>query len=121
MKSNNTCPFCKILKNDTKSQIIERGNKVTAIRKLSKRSNVDFLIIPNEHTTNLKTLNDPTIMNSIVDMANKLRKNTVSGTGDYTMIINNGPNGTIRQTVFHLHAHIKSTDKEWGPQLDYRY
>ena len=115
-----SCPFCLILKNDSKNQIVERGTKVTAIKKLSNKNNVNFLIISNEHTKNLKTLTDNDVISEIVELANKLSNNTKTGIGDYTLIINNGKNSIPGQTVFHLHAHIRSKDKEWGPLLDFR-
>ena len=114
-----SCPFCSILKNDVKNQIIERGTKVTAIKKLSKKNSVNFLIITNEHTINLKTLKDDQVMNEIVEMANKLSGYTEDGSGDYTLLINNGKKSIPGQAVFHMHAHIRSQDKEWGPDLDF--
>jgi len=97
--------FCKILQDDKLNQIIMRGRYVTAIKKLYKPKNVDFLIIPNRHIVNLKEPIDmeyrDLVLSEIVDLANLL-----SGGKDWSMHINNGANSN--QTVFHLHAHITS-------------
>ena len=99
----NTCPFCTLLKNDTRNQILKRGKNVTAIKKLYDTTNVNFLIIPNKHIINLKDTENNHIITEIVDMAND-----ISGEKDWSMTINNGQ--LANQTIFHLHAHIKSSE-----------
>ena len=102
------CPFCEVLKSE--GQIILRGDKVTAIKKLYKSNNVNFLIVSNEHINNLKEYRSEEhkeILSEIVDMANKLASKS-KNSGDWSMVINNGSHSN--QTVFHLHAHISSGD-----------
>ena len=107
------CVFCNILKTDRYHQIIDQNKHVTAIKKSRERFRVDFLIIPNYHVVNMKDLNTSTnTLNEIVKMANKLSKQTKTGCGDYSVHFNNGPNAN--QSVFHMHAHIKSPDTDWG-------
>lgn len=112
INSKDDCPFCNVLKNDTKKQIIKKGKLVTAIYKLSRGRNVNFLIVSNSHIENLKHFNKPEdfeIMNEIIQMANEL-----SNGRDWSLCMNNGKNS--KQTVFHLHAHINSDEhtKTWG-------
>ena len=112
-----SCPFCQILEDDQLDQIIMRGENVTAIKKLYKPDNVDFLIIPNRHIVNLKDPQDREYRNVVlcemVDMANMLSQGR-----DWNIHINNGPKAD--QTVFHLHAHIRSNEpfKSWFPESE---
>jgi diadenosine tetraphosphate (Ap4A) HIT family hydrolase len=102
------CPFCQILVDDAKNQIIERSEHFTAIRKPYFSKNVNFLIISNTHVPNLKGPEDID-MNAMVAFVKHL-----SGGRDWSITINNGPKA--RQEVFHLHAHISSSEesKTWG-------
>lgn len=107
---NHNCPFCEVLLQDSRNQIIKRGTYVTAIEKLYPSRNVNFLIISNSHLENLKQFkkdDHAELLSEIVEMANELSKNS-AGTGDWSIAINNGKNS--RQTVFHLHAHITSDE-----------
>jgi len=106
----NNCPFCDIVKNDPKNQIIKRGTYVTAIRKLYKSNSVNFLIVSNNHIVNLKTGNNDTEINNILSEMRAI-SNELSGNKDWSIKINSGANAA--QSVFHLHAHISSHDKPW--------
>lgn len=103
------CSFCNVIESDVNNQIILKGKHVTAIRKLYKANNVNFLIISNEHIENMKdsSCDDKEKINNILceikDMANQL-----SGGRDWSLKINNGSNAS--QTEFHFHAHIYSQE-----------
>ena len=103
------CPFCQILVKDHKHQIIARGKNFTAIRKLYKSNNVNFLIISNKHVPNLKSGGESVDLNELVKFINSISKGK-----DWNMKISNGKNAG--QEVFHLHAHISSFEKaeSWG-------
>ncbi|AYV76809.1 MAG: histidine triad (HIT) protein [Barrevirus sp.] len=109
------CPFCEIIKDDKYGQIIWKGDKVSAIKKLCKPRNVNFLIISNEHIVNLKGSEAKeykhSVVTEMVDLANFLSKGK-----DWSIHINNGPKAD--QTVFHLHAHISSREplESWFPK-----
>ena len=103
-----SCPFCKILANDEKNQIIMRGQNVTAIRKLYPSKNINFLIISNEQIKNYKELDDDqaaAIAAETVAMAKKLLPNN-----DWSLKTNNGKGSS--QDVFHLHTHVYS-GQDW--------
>ena len=96
---------------DSKNQ-----QKVVRIKKLYKSDNVNFLIVSNKHFENMKSLDfsikeHAGVMIEMTKMANHLSKQRKQGTGDYSIIINNGKQS--RQTVFHFHAHVSSEDKSW--------
>lgn len=115
MSVKQDCPFCNVLSSQPESpQVIERGRYVTAIFKPYKSSNVNILIVSNEHIVNHKDATveqSTTIMAETVQMAKRLFPNI-----DWSMKNNNGANAD--QTVFHLHTHIYSsqmwpTDAKW--------
>ncbi len=103
------CPFCQILQDDAKKQIIKRGVSFTAIRKLYTSKNVNFLVISNQHIPNLKDGHPPIDMNELVRFINELSEGK-----DWSLKISNGSESG--QDVFHFHAHIFSFAKPdtWG-------
>jgi histidine triad (HIT) family protein len=100
---NKECPFCNILLNDSKKQIIKQWPNFTAIRKLYDSKNVNFLIISNHHTPNLNDPNANVDLNELTMCAKELANGK-----DWSIKINNGPKSG--QDVFHIHAHIASYD-----------
>lgn len=108
------CPFCKILLTPNHEQIVERGTYVTAIFKPYKSTNVNVLIVSNDHIINHKDATveqSSNIMSETVQMSKRLFPNT-----DWSMKNNNGAKAD--QTVFHLHTHVYSLegwpqDKKW--------
>lgn len=98
---------------DDQKQIILRGEHVTAIRKLRPTGNVNFLIIPNKHVVNFTEPGTAHYAQHIVEMAQHLaatRKDQKSS-GGWVLKVNSGK--SVGQSVFHLHAHIASTEPSW--------
>ena len=103
------CSFCDIVKNRPQWQIIDEDEHVMAIKKLRPTQGTDCLIIPKKHIVNLKSIeqHDTQLLAHMCFMAQNLSKR-LSGTGDFWLRINNGPQAN--QTVFHLHMHFKSSE-----------
>lgn len=99
-----SCPFCSILIDDKKHQVIFRGKHVTAIQKLYTSKNINFLIIANDHIVNYKETNDEqaaAIAAETISIAKQLLPKN-----DWSLKLNNGKGSG--QDVFHLHTHIYS-------------
>lgn len=110
------CPFCAVLKDVNNPQIIERGKYVTAIFKTYRSSNVNILIISNEHHINHNEITEEQsnqILNETVQMTKRLFQGS-----DWSMKCNNGRNA--EQTIFHLHTHIYSSEN-WPLDAKWNY
>ena len=105
------CPFCSILKDDKKNQIIRRGKRVTAIRKLYKSDNTNFMIISNDHVKACRDI-DVITQEGAELWCEFLSFATLLANGrDFNLKISNGKRGG--QTVFHAHVHVGSFDPSW--------
>lgn len=99
------CVFCKIIKKEIPSEIVDESNSFIAIRDIHPKSPGHTLIIPKKHYVTL------------IDLPNKLGEELLSFTkhvatglledkyGDaFNLIMNNLP--AAGQIVMHAHLHI---------------
>ncbi|XP_072767607.1 adenosine 5'-monophosphoramidase HINT3 isoform X2 [Anoplolepis gracilipes] len=100
------CIFCKIIRNEEPSEKIYEDDDVTCIKDINPASTHHYLILPNKHIVNAKTLKseDSDLFNKIVAtvdiISKKLNLNPASTrTGFHWPPFN---------TVNHLHLHVIS-------------
>ena len=55
------CIFCKIASGEVPSDIIYEDDKVVAFNDLNPQSPVHFLVIPKEHISSIKDINEENI------------------------------------------------------------
>jgi diadenosine tetraphosphate (Ap4A) HIT family hydrolase len=111
MSATKSCPFCKILKNDKRKQIIKRGPNLTAIRKNYDSNTVNFMLVSNDHLDSFSDLDLTTkegvaLWREIMVAA----KNLANGR-DFGLKITNGKEAG--QTVQHAHVHVFSHEQTW--------
>lgn len=102
-EESETCPFCNIQSQE--DQVLYRNDKVTALLSKSQVKKGHTLIIPNDHVTSLKELDEDTcveMFNLLSNVVDSLEKELdIDG---YNVAINQG--SSAGQTVRHLHIHI---------------
>jgi len=106
------CVFCRIIAGLEPATILYEDNLVIAFEKKPVRSPVSCLIVPKKHIKNCKELDthdscNLDIFGHMIEVAQILSKR-LNGSGDFKLLINNGPSAD--QTVFHLHMHFISKD-----------
>lgn len=97
------CVFCKITRFEEPAQIVRRGTHSLTIVPLDPVVEGHVITIPYAHVTGFDF--DPRIsMLTMADVATYAKTHFVGGSGDYNIIVNNGPTAT--QSVYHLHVHL---------------
>lgn len=109
------CLFCKLANHIVDTNIIYEDEVVTAFLDAFPDSNGHILIVPKEHTLDLDTIPDETLLH-IMKVARKLKallteKMHCDG---LTLIQNNGD----AQEVKHFHLHLKPYYKEIQTKMD---
>lgn len=103
MVINMNCVFCKIVKGDIPSYKLYEDDVIMAFLDINPYAPGHTLIIPKEHTLDLRTISDKTlnhIMKKSREIANMVT--TKLNAPGYTLIQNNG----FVQEVKHFHLHI---------------
>ena len=100
------CLFCKIIGGDIPADIVKESDHALAFRDINPQAPMHVLIIPKEHISSAKDLNE-TNMYALTHMA--LLANEVAVDEDIfhegnRWVINTGEKGG--QTVFHIHLHL---------------
>ena len=100
----NDCIFCKLSKNELKTDKIYEDEKVYVIRDISPKAPEHLLVIPHKHIEMLSQLDhtDQALMGHIMTSLNHYAKRV--NLKDFRVIINNGKGAG--QEVFHLHIHL---------------
>lgn len=104
------CVFCKINKNEIKSEKLFENEYFFVIKSISPLANKHFLIIPKLHFAQLIEMDEKKaiIMKNIFENMPKLEK-ILDLTGGYRLVVNQGENAG--QSVQHLHIHILAGQK----------
>lgn len=100
----NDCLFCKLANHIIDTNIIYEDDIVTAFLDAYPDSNGHLLIVPKEHTLDLDSISDETLLH-IMKVARKLKALLVEKMhcDGVTLIQNNG----AVQEVKHFHLHLK--------------
>lgn len=106
------CIFCKIIKGEISCYKVYEDEIVLAFLDVSPKANGHTLIIPKEHTLDLTSIDNDTLIH-IMEVARKLSKvleEKLNITG-ITLVQNNG----TPQEVKHFHLHLIPAYKEEQP------
>lgn len=110
------CVFCKIVNGEIPSKIIYEDDKVIAFDDIDPQSPIHFLVIPKEHISSVKELNDSNknIVAHAFLVINKLCIEKGISEKGYRIVNNCGEFGC--QTVPHLHFHVLGgRQMQWPP------
>ncbi len=97
------CLFCRIIRKEVETDIVEEGTDALAFRDVNPQAPVHVVIIPKEHVTSLADL-QPAVL---VDMFKLIRDITVSegiSQSGYRLVLNVGEDAG--QEIEHLHIHL---------------
>ena len=106
---NMNCIFCKIVNGEIPSYKIYEDEKIMAFLDINPYSPGHTLIIPKEHTLDINSIDDDTLMH-IMKHAKIISKDITSklNAEGFTLIQNNG----FVQEVKHFHLHVIPKYKE---------
>jgi histidine triad (HIT) family protein len=101
------CIFCKIINKIIPSSIIKENEDVIVIKDLHPKAPTHYLIIPKNHFSDIKDLDNAeiTLAGKLLLMAKEL-SHDLSGSKSFRLVSNNGKESG--QCVFHFHIHFLS-------------
>lgn len=102
----NDCIFCKIANGEIPTDKIYEDEKVVAFYDIDPQSPVHFLVIPKEHISSIKEIDESnvSIISHIFLVIKKIATDNGLDEKGYRIVNNCGEYGG--QTVNHLHFHI---------------
>mgnify|MGYP000960403627 FL=1 len=102
----NDCIFCKIANGEIPTDKIYEDEKVVAFYDIDPQSPVHFLVIPKEHISSIKEIDESnvSIISHIFLVIKKIATDNGLDEKGYRIVNNCGEYGG--QTVDHLHFHI---------------
>ncbi len=96
------CIFCKIASGEMNSSILFEDDHVVAFKDIHPQAPIHILVIPRDHYTSIKEVEDETLIGHLFTAGKKVAAKM--GMSDYRLVINTG--AQAGQTVFHLHLHV---------------
>ena len=98
------CTFCRIIAGEIPSDQVHADDRVVAFRDLQPQAPVHVLVVPREHTADVRELAtaDPTLLPHLVAVASQIAAELADG--DFRLVFNTG--AAAGQTVMHTHAHV---------------
>jgi len=103
------CIFCKIIKKEIDSTIIDENEHVLVIKDIRPKAPIHYLIIPKIHIANINALQDTPEHNASVQAMWKMIRTLSQHLPEpkaFNLISNNG--AAAGQCVFHMHWHFLS-------------
>lgn len=99
-----SCIFCKIISKQIPATVIAENDAAIAIRDISPKAPIHYLLIPKVHVESVATLNQTTApsASALLLLAQEIAKR--DGISAFNLISNNGAGAG--QSVFHLHFHF---------------
>ena len=110
------CVFCKIIKGEIHSNIVEQTKHALAFRDINPKAPTHVLIVPKEHIASCRDLNEHNVhyLSEMAFLAQKVAAEDNITENGYRWIINTGNAGG--QTVEHIHLHLMGgRDMKWPP------
>ncbi|WP_114854879.1 histidine triad nucleotide-binding protein [Brachybacterium sp. YJGR34] len=97
------CIFCRIVAGEIPSDRVYEDDEVIAFRDLAPKAPVHVLVVPREHSRDVRALAErPALLAHVTRVASQVAAE--ESDGDFRLLFNTGP--TAGQTVFHVHAHV---------------
>ncbi|MBN1289856.1 MAG: histidine triad nucleotide-binding protein [Actinobacteria bacterium] len=100
------CLFCRIVNKEIGSEIVEESANSIAFRDINPQAPVHLLIVPKEHITSLRELNEDKcdILSDIFRMINDIAVSEGIDQSGYRVVVNTGEEAG--QEVGHVHFHL---------------
>ncbi|MBN2167907.1 MAG: histidine triad nucleotide-binding protein [Actinobacteria bacterium] len=100
------CLFCRIVNKEIGSEIVEESAHCIAFRDINPQAPVHLLIVPKEHITSLRELNEEKcdILSDIFKMINDIAVSEGIDQAGYRVVVNTGEEAG--QEVGHVHFHL---------------
>jgi histidine triad (HIT) family protein len=95
------CIFCKIIKKEVPSDILNETDNLIAINDINPQADTHILIIPKQHIKDVNVLND-SLWTDIKKLGLELLKE--KGITNFRMVTNAGDEAMVR----HMHMHLLS-------------
>ncbi len=104
---NNDCVFCKIIKGDIPSSVIQENDKILVIKDLHPKASIHYLIMPKKHLKDMSEVEeeDRDLAWEMFKVVKSLAKDLKEPKA-FNLLSNNGRSSG--QCVFHLHWHFLS-------------
>ncbi|UYG16173.1 histidine triad nucleotide-binding protein [Brachybacterium huguangmaarense] len=97
------CVFCGIVAGDIPSDQVFADDRVVAFRDLAPKAPVHVLVVPREHSRDVRELaGNPVLLAHVVQVAGLVARDQADG--DFRLVFNTG--ARAGQTVMHAHAHV---------------
>jgi histidine triad (HIT) family protein len=99
------CLFCRIIAGEIPATVVQRTERLTAIRDINPAAPTHILVLPNRHIASVAEAepSDGDLLGELMLAAVALAQQEGLGRG-YRLVINTGPDGG--QSVNHLHVHL---------------
>jgi histidine triad (HIT) family protein len=104
--SPSSCLFCRILAREAPADILHETETILAFRDIRPGAPVHILLIPKEHVTDIRELEDrhADMALDLMQAAAHLAKAEKVDESGWRVVANVGPDAG--QSVFHLHFHL---------------
>ena len=104
--SSSSCPFCRVVSGEDPAQILHSTETVLAFRDLRPQAPTHLLLIPKEHITDVRDLEErhAGMLFDLFQAAAHLAKTEGVETTGWRLVTNVGRDAG--QSVFHLHIHL---------------
>ncbi len=103
--SHQNCIFCRIISGAIPSTIIAESERVITIKNINPAAPVHYLIIPREHSNDMRDVTDVQTRDEMWEMVRTLALKLTDPQA-FNIISNNG--SAAGQSVFHTHWHFVS-------------
>lgn len=98
----NDCIFCKIITGAIPSDIVAQNDDVIVVKDINPKAPIHYLIIPKNHTRDLRDAPAEKLGSQIFAMAQQLSREC--NNCDFRLVMSNGFDAG--QRVFHTHVHF---------------
>jgi len=98
-----SCIFCKIIKNELPASVIFQDGDVIVIKDIAPKAPIHYLVIPKLHVSDLLDHQVPTLMSHMITAVQKLVAQDKLP-ASFRTVVNTGSDAG--QIVFHLHMHL---------------
>ena len=104
--TSSTCPFCRIVAGEIPAEIVHSSDTVVAFRDVKPGAPTHLLLIPKEHITDVRDLDDRHggMLTDLFQAASHLARAEGVDDGGWRLVTNVGKDAG--QSVFHLHVHL---------------
>jgi histidine triad (HIT) family protein len=100
------CIFCKIIEGKIPGNFVYKDDEIVVFRDIKPLTPTHLLVLPVKHIAALTDLtpNDNKLMGNMIEIANKVAKDSGLDKTGYRLVVNSGKDAG--QLVAHLHIHV---------------